>query len=386
MKKLLIASDTFLPRWDGITRFLVEVTPYLSKNFETTLLGPKFPRGQRDLPDIRAVYLPTFRFRIVDYYLPTPALRRIAGEVKNSDIVFTQTTGPIGLISLLLGHHFRKPVVSYIHLIEWELVTKTLALRNLPARFLNHLIRIAARFVYNRATLLIVPSAEIGELLTWQRILTEKAVVPLGVDTERFMPPESREVLKMKLGLPKDAIVIGFLPRLSYEKDPLTLLYAFRRLRPRYNIFLLIVGDWDTKLWKIFSRQKNVILAGPMDNVVPYLQAMDIFVMPSLTETTSLSTLEAMACGCAVIATPVGYIKEYIQPGVNGFLFPKKDVVVLTRLIEKLILDENVRLNLGNAARRTVVERFSWKRTVEQIKECLNYAEQMKNVSSPEKG
>lgn len=385
MKKLLIASDTYLPRWDGITRFLVEVIPDLSDDFDITLIAPKFPKEQKESQNIRTVYVPTFRFRIADYNLPKPFLKRIASEVKKSDIVFTQTTGPIGLISLLLAHRFNKPVVSYIHVIEWELVTKTLALRNLPAKLLNKIIKIAARLVYNRATLLMVPSSEIGELLTWQKIFTEKMVVALGVDTEKFVPPESRDLSKTNLGLPRDSIVIGFMPRLSYEKDPMTLLYAFRRLRSRYNIKLLIVGDWDIKLHKRFFKQKNVVLAGPKDDVVPYLQAMDIFVMPSLTETTSLSTLEAMACGCAVIATPVGYIKEYIQPGLNGFLFPKKEVVVLMRLIEKLIKNESVRANLGNAARRTVIERFSWNKTVEQIKESLNHAEQMKGaVSSPE--
>ena len=85
--------------------------------------------------------------------------------------------------------------------------------------------------------------------------------------------------------------------------------------------------------------QKNIILTGSKDNVVPYLQAMDIYVLPSLTETTSISTLEAMSCGLPVVVTPVGYVKNYIHDGKNGLFFPKKNSGILARKINELIKD-----------------------------------------------
>ncbi len=81
---------------------------------------------------------------------------------------------------------------------------------------------------------------------------------------------------------------------------------------------------------------------------------MDCYVLPSLTETTSLSTLEAMSCGLAVFATRVGYIKNYIKEGENGYLFPKKNAYLLSKKLELVAKDEKLRARLGKKARETV--------------------------------
>ena len=94
-----------------------------------------------------------------------------------------------------------------------------------------------------------------------------------------------------------------------------------------------------------------------MENVVPYLHAMDIFVMPSLTETSSLSTLEAMQCGIPVIATPVGHIKEYVESGYNGFLFPRQNPGILMEKIKTLVDNPALRKKLGNNAHKLVKQK-----------------------------
>ncbi|MBD3283212.1 glycosyltransferase, partial [Candidatus Pacearchaeota archaeon] len=99
----------------------------------------------------------------------------------------------------------------------------------------------------------------------------------------------------------------------------------------------------------------------------PYYQAMDVHVLASLSETTSLSTLEAMSCGLPVLATPVGYIKEYIKDLNNGILIKKQDSYFLYRKLEFLMQDSQLRKELGENARQTVVKKFSWEHTVESI-------------------
>ena len=112
-------------------------------------------------------------------------------------------------------------------------------------------------------------------------------------------------------------------------------------------------------------------MAGQQEDVVPYLQAMDIYVLPSLTETTSLSTLEAMACALPVICTPVGAIKTYIKHRENGFLFPRGNVEKLTQYLMVLLKKPKRREELGLAARKTVKEQFHWENTAERIKHSL---------------
>jgi glycosyltransferase involved in cell wall biosynthesis len=121
-------------------------------------------------------------------------------------------------------------------------------------------------------------------------------------------------------------------------------------------------------------KQKNMILAGSKDNVVPYLQAMDIYVLPSLTETTSISTLEAMSCGLPVVVTPVGFIRRYIKEGKNGVFFPKRNSGILARKLNGLIKSESLRQKLGSNARKTVIQKFNWDRTVKGIESALNKA------------
>jgi glycosyltransferase involved in cell wall biosynthesis len=116
---------------------------------------------------------------------------------------------------------------------------------------------------------------------------------------------------------------------------------------------------------------KNIYYLGLKEDVVPYLQAMDIFVLPSLTETSSISTIEAMSTGLPVVVTPVGILKEIIEKEKNGFLFPKGSVDSLVQVLDRLIADENLRKTAGRNARITIKNHFSWVKTSRKIKDIL---------------
>jgi len=103
---------------------------------------------------------------------------------------------------------------------------------------------------------------------------------------------------------------------------------------------------------------------------VPYLQAMDIFVMPSLTETTSLATLEALACGIPVITTKVGFLPEYVIKNYNGLYFPRGNAFNLKIQLKKMIHRSNLRKTMGQNARK-IIEEFSWDKTAEKIKKII---------------
>ena len=135
---------------------------------------------------------------------------------------------------------------------------------------------------------------------------------------------------------------------------------------------MLLVGSGPEKKLQNIKERNDVKITGFVSNVVPYLQAMDIFVLPSSTETTSLATVEAMSCSLPVIVTKVGYLKEYVIDRKNGVFFPVHNDYVLRRKLEKLISNEPGRKMLGENARKTVIERFSWDKTVEQIKKALD--------------
>lgn len=370
MKKLLITTDSFLPRWDGIARFLSEIIPLLKEKYEITVLAPQFPGRIPRYKRVRIVRIPLSGAEFGDY---TPAkfeYRKVEGFVKETDIVFNQTIGPIGFAAILTAKKHKKPVVSYIHSIEWELFSKAVK------RFKGIVFKCSsffARYCYKRCRLLLIPSKDVERTLKDNNIKTNMKVVHLGTDVAKFIPPINKKKAKKKIKINPRYKVIGFCGRIGREKDVPTLFQAFSKLQKiRKDIKLLIVGSGLKETEKELMDQKNVVLTGSKENVIPYLQAMDIYVLPSLTETTSISTLEAMSCGLPVIATPVGFIRHYIKEGKNGMFFPKKNTGILAKKISLLLENQKTREDLGESARKTVVEKFNWKKTVKGLENAFN--------------
>ncbi|MFH0979018.1 MAG: glycosyltransferase family 4 protein [Candidatus Woesearchaeota archaeon] len=370
-KRLLIATDSFLPRWDGISRFLSEIIPELKSSFSITVVAPKFPGKVPNIEGVQIVTVPTFKFRIGDYNPPRFATQLIDELVSNSDLVWVHSIGPIGGTALRCANKHSVKAVSFVHSLEWELVPKSLPRAPLLKIPTYIIMKYIARNLYNKADLIMAPSDDVLSILESNRIKPKKVVVPVGVCVKKFFPPESKAKAKRRLGLDPHTFVIGFCGRVAREKNIPTLFKAFLQVNHDFpQSRLMIVGAGVPALNKKLSHP-NVIQVGSTNNVLKYLQAMDVYVLPSLTETSSLSTMEAMACGLPVIVTPVGSMKFYIDDGKNGFFFPKRDSQALRQRIEALMLKPGLRKRSGAAARYTIESHHLWEHTSRQIKRIL---------------
>lgn len=372
-KKLLIATDSFLPRWDGIASFLAELIPRIKEDYDITVIAPAFKGYETIDFEVKMVWVKTFNFKISDYQPARFEKQKIKEAINNADIVWAQSIGPIGATTIKHAKKARKPLLAYNHSIEWELASESFSQLD-PVKFVVELlVWVAAKRYYNKCDLLLVPSQSIATKLDRAGIKTPKKTIKMGIDFKRFINPENKEKSKKELGLNKDDIIIGFCGRLGREKDLVTLYRAFIQLEHDHkNIKLLIVGDGIEKYKKMFSEKENIIMTGAKNNVVPYLQAMDIFVLPSITETSSLATMEAMSCGLAVITTKVGSIPEYVVDRKNGMFFPTRNSFVLRKKLEMLIKNPQLRKKLGEEARETIQLNHSWEKTLQEIKEVLN--------------
>lgn len=372
-KKLLIATDNFFPRWDGIVRFLSEIIPRLKDIYDITVIAPDFGTYDTGWGDsVRIIKIPVQKVRVGDFNPAKINYSIIKKEVKKTDIVFSQTIGPIGFLTITAARRSRKKVVSFIHSIEWELVTRAIGL-TLLKKYLTKLTKSVVRRIYKKSNLLIVPAESIGEMLSWQKISTKKKVIHLGVDTRKFIPPTSKADAKKHIGLDSETLIIGQHGRIGREKDLPTLLRAFIIVKKTYpKTLLLIVGEGVESIKKKLLQVDGVIMPGATNNVVPYLQAMDIYCLPSLTETTSLATLEAMACGVPVIATKVGFVRDYIKPQKNGLFFKERNSYDLARQIMFLIREEALRKKISLEARKTVEKSFNWDKTAKEIEETID--------------
>jgi 1,2-diacylglycerol 3-alpha-glucosyltransferase len=372
MKKIAIATDSFLPRWDGISRFLSETIPKLDTDYEVKVIAPAFDGKYDDELLVSVERIPLMSLKVADYQMPKFAYKQIRKQIDDCDIVFTQTIGPIGGLSIFAGRRANKKVVAYIHSIEWELFPKSIRALAPIKWLVRKKASLMTRILYNQCDLLLVPSQEVANMLEKKGIKTPKKIVHMGTNTKIFSPALDKAAAKKAIGLTPDVLVVGFAGRIGLEKDVVTLYRAFSRIHRKHNAVLLIVGQDQGGVLKNIERSPKVKIVGTANNIAPYLKAMDVYVLSSLTETTSLSTIEAMSTGLAVVATPVGSVKEYVKDGYNGMIFPKQDVFELSKKLDKLLSDEILRKKIGSAARLTILDKFSWDKTVIELKSALD--------------
>jgi glycosyltransferase involved in cell wall biosynthesis len=364
--KLVVSTDCFLPRWDGIARFLSQILPELAKDMQITVFAPRFPGKLPMIKGVKIIRFPLINIQFGDIFFCSPDKSEMEKEISDADVVFNQTIGPVGAAAIKIANKLDKPVVSYIHSIEWELARRAVKFnKSLAAWYVKN----RAKRLLGKCSMLLCPSNEVADLLSQAKIKTPKKIVHLGVSPEKFCPPESKAFAKRHLGIDPAFRIVGFCGRIAREKDLPTLHRAFLKIHEKHrDTVLLIVGEG---LEKEIPASHTVLRVGRQDNVVPFLQAMDIFVLPSLTETSSLATMEAMAVGLPVVVTPVGSIKEYVVDKKNGLIFDRQDVNGLVEKLEFLLKSPKLRVQMGKAARITIIKDYSWKQTVDKIRKTL---------------
>ena len=186
-----------------------------------------------------------------------------------------------------------------------------------------------------------------------------------GVDTQRFAPcRESRIAMRKELGLSGDSFVVGAVGRLVPIKDHQTLLKAAAALSKReIDVRILLVGSGPERerlqVMSTNTLEGRVCFAGDSSRVPELLNAMDVFVLPSLNEGMSNTLLEAMSCGLPALATDVGGNPEIIENNVNGCLFTPGDTAWLADKLMFLARDPALIHQLGTAARNHAIESFS---------------------------
>ena len=367
--KLLLVADTYYPKVDGTLKFIEEFLKRSQDAFDISLLVPDYGthRGKK------ITYLEMSNiFKISGYAnlkFSFSNFRKIKEAVKEADLVFVQGPALISYFSIHYARKYDKKIFFYTHTLTWELFEKFFPV--FIEKPFSYLIKKLYISMYNRCDEILVPYHELKEHLQEQGVKTEATTARLGVDIDVFNPAADKRASKEKIHIDPDKKVIGYVGRISKEKNTPLLLEAFQKIEDQENIFLLMVGDGPEKQTSEFKEIKNCKVTGFVSNVQDYLKAMDIFVMPSLTETTSLATLEAMSTGLPVIATRVGFIKSYIIKNHNGQFFPRNSSTMLSVKIAKLLKDRELRERLGQNARKTVAYGFSWERSINRIKRIL---------------
>lgn len=227
------------------------------------------------------------------------------------------------------------------------------------------------KYDLGRADRIVVPSKALSHDFDE---LPDKAsrvrVVYNGVNLEEYHRTRTAEAARLKLGLPTDSLILAAIGQIGPRKGGDITLDAFARLAPKIpRLQLLFVGDphrgQEAFAEELKARAAEPPLAGRVhffpftEQILPYYEAADVNLLISRSEGFGRTLIEAGALGIPSIGTRIGGIAEIIVDGVTGHLIPPEDPAALARAIESLAGNEALRREMGEAAFRHSVQKFS---------------------------
>jgi len=237
------------------------------------------------------------------------------------------------------------------------------------------------RWIFSRLSLWITLTNTMKDnaLATTPMKSAKVKVVPLGTDLERFEPSQfAQSEARSFFGLPHSRKIVGVLGRLDPGKGQEVLLRALPEvLKHHPETLLLIAGDetagepgykeYLQKLCRSLDADKSVKFLPFTDDVPRLMAALDIFVLPSFSETFGIVVIEAMAMKKPIIATNIGGPPEVITHQQTGLLVEPRDSAVLAEAINRLLDNEPLKNSLGYAAREDALRRFSMENCVDTL-------------------
>ncbi len=187
-----------------------------------------------------------------------------------------------------------------------------------------------------------------------------------GVDPLRFHPDlPAMQLVRQELGIKQAAKVILYVGRLNRDKGILDLAAAFNLIARQYpDVVLLLVGAEEevrfSHIQDVCSENRNrLYYVSFTSQPERYMAAAEIFCLPSYREGFGLTIIEAAACAVPAVASRIYGITDAVEDGVTGILFPAGDVNSLTQALLKLITENDLLQQMGNAARTRALELFS---------------------------
>ena len=176
-------------------------------------------------------------------------------------------------------------------------------------------------------------------------------------------PRRSREAVRQALGVADNEVMILHSSNLRPVKRIDLLLETLARVRPRdaFKLVILAGGSFEPYVKDVqrLGLQDRVMVREKVNEIEDYLQAADLGLFTSETESFCLSILEAMYFGCPSVARRAGGIPEVVDDNVSGLLVPTDNPDELARAIESLIQDPKRRVTMGEAAQYRARKHFS---------------------------
>lgn len=358
--------QAYLPLLGGAERQLAALAPLLEEQgVDVSVITRRYP-GLKEFELIEGV--PVYRLPVpgpkpvasLAFSLAAlPLLRRLRPDVIHAHELLSPTT-----TAVTAKRRFHIPVVAKV--LRGGTLGDLAKLEHKPFG------RKRMQTFKQQVDRFIVISQEIdAELAAWGVAPEKRVFIPNGVDTQRFtpMPPPEKARLRQELGLGEGETAV-YAGRLVPEKcvDQLIGLWPkVREIHACAQLLVLGTGPEEGRLTQLAG--EGVHFLGNVADVAPYLQAADLFILPSATEGLSNAMLEALAAGLPVIATRVGGAPDIITHQKSGWLVAPHQPDEWLAAILTLFAQADKRHSLGQQGRQKVTAEYGLAATAVKLVE-----------------
>jgi L-malate glycosyltransferase len=245
------------------------------------------------------------------------------------------------------------------------------------------LTRVASRVTMPLNSLNIPVSGDAEEALKRFTSPSKVKLILNGVDTVSFKRNNNINNLRQELGIPENHIIITTAAVFREQKRLDNFIKVAEGISSKFNnVSFIMVGDGPEKnkimnLAHLLLAKEKIYFVGLQQDVKPYFNITDIYLMTSDFEGLPIALLEAMSMECAVVATSVGGIPEVIIHDQSGMLSKSGDVNSLEKNVTLLIENPIKRTEIATKARERIMDHFSMKNMVQELEKV--YKQYAKN-------
>ncbi len=362
--KVLYFAETIKSNQDGVTRVLDKIIEYNQKHGIEFLFVTSV--GYDNTDNLKFDYLLTKSLPIPGYEGYRFSISSKSHIIKiidgfKPDLIHIHSPFLLGWSAIRIAKKLNIPCIATYH-THFASFTK-----HHRAGFLEPLINLHNRFIYNACDLTIAPSKYIYSYLKRKKI-KNLWILPHGVDMRLFCPIYRSPSWRYQFE--KEKTLLLYVGRIVWEKNLMVLANALKDLFESRNDFEFIfvgTGPAEESLKEILPKAHFLGLKTGRELSNIYASC-DAFVFPSDTETFGNVTIEAMASGLPCIVANKGGSVDLVEDMKNGILFDSNDASDLKKAIIFLLNHKDIRELLSEGALETV-KHFSWHTILSSMEE-----------------
>ena len=348
--KIAMVTDQYLPQLGGVPDSIVTLAKGLRALGHTLrIYAPDLPGSA---PESDVVRIPTITFAGGIGAMVSPfGVQSLIQEFK-PDVIHVHSVGIAAFAGMKAGKKLRVPVLATCH----GSMADYLYLVRLNFWPIPSIVKRTEGWYFNHADVITAPTQPpLDGIMDHGAKVEHMQVISNPIDTDLFRPLEDKQVLKKKLGIEQNALLL--FGRLAPEKNLEAVVEIFSAVVKESDAQLVVAGDGPAA--NDFKGQieragltKQTRYLGTLrgEALTEAINACDVMLMTSLVEAQGMTVLQAAACGVPAVGARSGGVAECIQDEVSGFVVDIQDKKKFVERLLQLLQSEYQRRDFGAAA------------------------------------